>query len=191
MDAVNKYTPLIIATLFGIFLHWFISRPEPPPVSHVEAKPAEQLKDGGVVVAREKPAAKPPRKHDLPKGATVTRQTTVTISPDPVTIECAGQTRVVHCPDVVLDLTQFKDQDGGTREAAHADGGTIKGATDTPVGPVAPIPREQPWRAWVIGACDIEGSCHPGGAVGRQVGPFEVMAGAVPGFAFVGVGLRF
>jgi hypothetical protein len=191
MEAVNRYTPLILATLFGIFLHWMISRPEAPPGEHVEAKPEAPLKDGGVVVAREEPKAKPPRPHYLPEGSTVTRQATVTIRPEPVTIECAGEQKIVRCPDVVLDLTQFKDQEGGTREAAHAQGGEIIGAVDTPVGPVAPVVRDQRWRGWVIGACDVDGSCYPGGAVGRAVGPFEIMGGAVPGFAFVGAGLRF
>lgn len=100
-------------------------------------KPPIVQPDGSVVIERAPTAPKAKPKHKIPKGATVERETTVTVQPREPLI---GQ-------GITVDMTLVREQDGGRRVIASSPDGEIVGGLDIPVETPA---IDQP-RVWAAG----------------------------------------
>lgn len=169
---------LLIGIALGLLGGWllWVSEPTPDPSAKPRAEvrlAPDRVMPERVPVERVKPSGK------VPAGGKVTDRGTATIShPD-----CAKPVEIV-CEVV-------KERDGSTGLILEVPGGEVLDSRhehEVQPGPA----RARPWRVLALGVYDpAADEWKPGVAVGRDAGPFALEAGAAPGMAWVGAGLRF
>jgi hypothetical protein len=172
--ALNLAIGAVIALLIGWHL-WGAARVDPSnePRPEVRVSP-------GVVIAERVPVAtaKPPA--GIPAGTTVTDTLTGTIAApgcaEPVEVRC-------HVAE---------EPGGGRRLILEVPGGEVVTARHEHVQDSDKQSTPKPWRVIALAGYSLDDyEWKPGLAVGRDVGPFSVEAGALPGYVWGGIGLRF
>jgi hypothetical protein len=120
---------------------WVYIMFRPKPIVTETAQPEVRRADGSVILERS--ATNPdatPRLTSVPKGGVIQRVVTVEVpSPPPTATADSSPTTV--------ELTIYKDEDGGERVVAATDKGVILGGLDVPVAPAVALPKYK----WVAG----------------------------------------
>ena len=121
----------------GFGAGWYVYRPIALPA---EKHAAAVVQADGSTVLERVPSA-PVNTPELPKGATVTRQTSVTVKP-----------KQPDCEPVTVEITTIKTDDG-QRAIAKTDSGTIIGGVDIPV-TFDFAPKQHKWAVGAVYTSD-------------------------------------
>lgn len=124
----------------GMLAFWYVSRLE----AVVEIPAPEVKQDDGSVIVERAPDAKAKPKHKIPKGAKVERAASMTVQGDGLKMPDG---EVKPCPQVTVDLSLVREQDGGKRVIASSPDGQIVRAIDIPVETAAPPEELKKWAA--------------------------------------------
>lgn len=151
---------LLLALLFAAYL--FGAHTSAPKAENIAPAAAQSQSDGSVVLARD-PAASAPAdaakpKAEIPKGATLERQVSVTVKPRasikiPATATTPASTQ--ECPPVTVDMSLIRQGDG-RRVIASSPDGTVIGGIDVPI-EAGTIPANRPWAAGL--SCEASRDC--------------------------------
>lgn len=152
----------IVLILLLVAAYLFGAHTSAPAPENTSPAAAQSQADGSVVLERtpdaSAPAAAAKPKADIPKGATLERQVSVTVKPRasikiPATATTPATT--AECPPVTVDMSLIRQGDG-RRVVASSPDGTVIGGLDVPI-EAGVIPVSRPWAAGL--SCEASRDC--------------------------------
>lgn len=157
---------LIAITLTGAWFLWGSPAPKVPET----AAPEKRQSDGSVVLQKMPDRTAKPA-HKIPKGTTLERTTSVTVTPEKGPDPTTGK-----CPEVTVDLSLVRNPDHTRRVIASSPDGKISKGIDIPVEDAEPPPKERPWAIGIT-ADPLRIGTEPakaiGGFIDRDLGPWR------------------
>ncbi|KAF7597973.1 MAG: hypothetical protein CGU29_15775 [Candidatus Dactylopiibacterium carminicum] len=158
---ITAATTIVLASALLAAGYYLGHRTATPAAENISAAPAERQADGSVIVERA-PVATASAPHQIPRGAIVERQVSVTVAPRAVQTPAQpdGSAPAVQggceCKPVTVDLSLVRQQ-GGRRVIASSPDGDIISALDIPIDAAA---MPEPARPWGVGlSCALGDSC--------------------------------
>lgn len=156
---------LLLAAILLATGYWLGHRAATPPRENTAPAPVVVQADGSVIAERA-PQATASAPHQIPKGATVERQASVTVKPRPAArLRLPAQqsapaalddAAACECEPITVDLSLIRQGDGRRLIASSADGEILR-AIDVPIESAILPPPARPWGVGL--SCSVGDNC--------------------------------